>query len=511
MYRIRPSTRFFTSLSSDTISKPSTNLALKSFDQVPTPKESFLLGGSVQEFLNKPGGFSKLYQSVHEFHQELGPIFKWRPYHGVPYTLMVADPALSAKIFANEGETPQRNSFPAWIKYRQLRGVPLGLGNTTDPVDWKRWRSASNEKLLKPASVKEYIERLNPVAEDASLRVMDRYNKAQNSVSIQNDLFAYALEAVSAVVFGSRLGCLQPNSDDPTPDMAQTFIDSVEGFLITTQELVNLPPLPELVIDQLPAWKKHVQHSDKMFEIAQGLIHEKMKLLESGKDESLPDLVSFLLSRPELSRDDILTIAVDTIIAAVDTTSRSLGWLLYNIGTSSSSIQQRIRDEIRENCGDSPVTDKSLAKLHYLKACVKESLRLCPTVNPNMRVLPGDLELGGYLIPKNTPVLMSTWSTSRDPNIFENPNSYLPERWLTKDDRKLKNTQHTSFASLPFGFGPRMCAGRRLAETEMYLMAAELFRRAQVTFDPREGIPTPVLNIFMFPDREILFHIKKNQ
>ena len=60
---------------------------------------------------------------------------------------------------------------------------------------------------------------------------------------------------------------------------------------------------------------------------------------------------------------------------------------------------------------------------------------------------------------------------ARDENVFSDPNAFKPERWLRESG---ENTVSSTFASVPFGFGPRQCIGRRLAELELYLALARV-------------------------------------
>ncbi len=75
-------TRFLTTLAKEQRNPSPTHFQnAKPFDMVPTVKENALLGGSIQEFFKRPGGFSKLFNISKELHEELGPIFRWKAFH----------------------------------------------------------------------------------------------------------------------------------------------------------------------------------------------------------------------------------------------------------------------------------------------------------------------------------------------------------------------------------------------------------------------------------------------
>ena len=112
--------------------------------------------------------------------------------------------------------------------------------------------------------------------------------------------------------------------------------------------------------------------------------------------------------------------------------------------------------------------------MSYLKAWLRETLRLYPVLSAIPRRPKEDIILGGYHIPGGTAqVEFLVHQMGRDESIFEDAEAFKPERWLRNKDITLIESAE-AFASLPFGFGTRMCLGRRIAELELHLLMARI-------------------------------------
>ena len=105
------------------------------------------------------------------------------------------------------------------------------------------------------------------------------------------------------------------------------------------------------------------------------------------------------------------------------------------------------------------VEEKDIVNLPYIDSIVKETMRLHP-VAPMLvpRFSREDSRIAGYDIPKDTRVLVNVWTIGRDPSLWDNPNEFVPERFLGKDI----DVKGHDFELLPFGSGRRMCPGYSL-------------------------------------------------
>ncbi|OQR83348.1 sterol 26-hydroxylase, mitochondrial-like [Achlya hypogyna] len=453
------------------------------------------------------GGFQQLFKHVHELHGSLGPIFRIKFFPFSDEILSVADPAAVEQVYRTDGEMPQRQLLPFWLLYRDTKQWPLGTALANDAAEWKRYRTSMGADALSPRNIASWIPRIDDVAQDLAARIKQQAASANGVVPVTLDIKAYALEVASSLVFGERMGCVTADSTTPITSEAQDYITAVSGFWSTTQQLImSVPPkAPLFVYPFLQAYKEHVAHSDFIFEMGLHFMREKMEAKGAKKG---PDMLTMFLDNPELSEREAIAQALDVLFAGVDTTATTLLWTCYCLATAPNGkqIQEKMRNEVVAAMnGKTSIDDDVLSKLSYVRAVVKETMRLYPTINPNMRYLGEDVNLLGYDLPKGTAIMMSTYTTSRNPKAFENAESFYPERWLDRSAKSADVRKQAAFSTLPFGFGARSCVGRRLAETEMFVMLAHLSQTLEIQWPADAPHPGLTLETLLVPDRPLSF------
>ena len=232
-----------------------------------------------------------------------------------------------------------------------------------------------------------------------------------------------------------------------------------------------------------------------MYEYAELFIQRRIRDLEEqqhqsqSRDPSEPSesekvsFFEFLLSSGKLTKDDLLATVIDVLFAGVDTTSNTMQWVLYMMAKNPDK-QDILRQEVLSVLGDTTLaTPTTLAQMPYLKAWVRETLRLYPFI-----VIPRepteDLILSGYLIPGGSAQIhLLIYGMGRDGEVFENAEAFKPERWLRKKHFVLTEAVE-AFSSIPFGFGTRMCLGRRIAELELHLLLARIVQQFEISYPP---------------------------
>ncbi|XP_071911283.1 cytochrome P450 81Q32-like [Coffea arabica] len=205
----------------------------------------------------------------------------------------------------------------------------------------------------------------------------------------------------------------------------------------------------------------------KRDEFLQGLIDQTRKeVAEDGSCSTerrktiIQKLLSLQEAEPEYYTDEIVKGIIQLMLSAgTHTTSQTMEWALSSL-LNHPNVLQKARDELEKMQPGHLLNDSDLSKLPYLRCIINETLRLfpaAPTLVPHFSS--EDCTIGGYEVPKGTTLLVNVWAIHRDPNVWEEPNKYKPERFEGMDE----GGWNEGFKFLPFGKGRRICPGAAMA------------------------------------------------
>jgi len=174
-----------------------------------------------------------------------------------------------------------------------------------------------------------------------------------------------------------------------------------------------------------------------------------------------------------------------------DTTSMAMSWFLYCMATNQKQ-QDRVRDELFQVFGESDrwCTRNDLGQLKYLECCIKESLRLYPSVALFTRMTTEDVKIGKYTIPPGVNLDVSIYAIHRNPRIYPDPLVFNPDRFLPEH-----SADRHPFAFIPFSAGPRNCIGQRFAMTEEKVLLSTLLRKFRFDLSPTAPKPVPTIQL----------------
>ncbi|CAN6363717.1 unnamed protein product [Urochloa humidicola] len=194
------------------------------------------------------------------------------------------------------------------------------------------------------------------------------------------------------------------------------------------------------------------------------------------------DFIYVLLSLQQeygLTRDHMKAILIDMFEAGTDTSYMTLEFAMAEL-IRKPDLMKKLQEEVRKNVpvGQEMVTEDHLPNMTYLKAVIKETLRLHPPVPlmiPHFSLDAGNLD--GYTIPPNTRVVVNVWALGRHSGYWENVNEFQPERFVKGDGANSVDLKANEFHFLAFGSGRRMCPGVHSASATIETMLANLMYR----------------------------------
>ncbi|RZC92682.1 hypothetical protein C5167_028457 [Papaver somniferum] len=199
-------------------------------------------------------------------------------------------------------------------------------------------------------------------------------------------------------------------------------------------------------------------------------------------EESKKDYLQLLLevmeqkdAKTQITKTQLKALYLDTVVAGTETTSTTIEWVMTEL-MQHPKIMKRVQAELDQVVGTNNTVEEShLPKLHYLDAVVKETLRLHPVAPFLIPHSPSSsCEIGGYIIPKGSTVFCNVWAMQRDPEAWNDPLRFQPERVLNAESVKTFDYNGKNFGYLPFGSGRRIYAGIPLAEGMLMFVLASL-------------------------------------
>lgn len=383
-------------------------------------------------------------------------------------------------------QTNHRNYKKA-ITYQALRPV-LGNGLLLSEGDfWLRQR-----RLVAPMFHREQVRRFAEIMVEESHEVVDelaRAAEAGREVDIAAMMSRLTLAIVGRVLFNRDIG---RRSDAIGEAMTELFRDA-------NRRITSLWSIPL----EVPT-----PHNMKM----RGYISQLEDLVDEmidarrGREAEYEDLLSMLLLAEDEEtgermtakqvRDEVMTF----VLAGHETTSNALGWT-FMLLSEHPVVRRKLQAELDQQWDDERDPVEQVQELTYLEMVLDESMRLYPPAWTIEREPIEDDEIRGYHIPKGCVLVTSPYLVHQNPDVWDNPQGFDPERFAPD-----KRDEYHRYAHFPFGGGPRKCVGADFAIMEAKLILAEVLRRfdlnlagyaeveleANVTLHPLDGLPMKV-------------------
>ena len=433
-------------------------MANRRITRPPGPEPHFLIG-------NFPLGRPDPLAVFTGWAREFGDIFYYRA--GWIHVYFLNSPELIESVLV----TNQQN----FRKDRVIQNSRWFLGQgllTSEGGEWLRQR-----RLSQPAFHRERLALYARIINGCAEEMLDSWKDGENR-DVHQEMMQLTLRVVAKVLFSVDV----KNESKEVAAALNLLMKHSSGARMLLPPWVRYLPLPFLI-----RVRRAVRQLD---EVVYRIIRERRR---SENDNG--DLLSMLMSARDEDgsrmtdrqlRDEVMTF----LLAGHETTALSLSWAWFLLSENPEAENKLHHELARVLDGKNP-SFEDLPRLCYTEAVVKESVRLYPPAWSLARTAAEDFEIGGYLVPAGSNVVMSQWIMHRDPRFFPSPEQFDPGRWFEEHTQRLPR-----FAYFPFGGGPRYCVGASFAMMEATLLLAAIAQRFRLRMVPgHKVVPLPSITL----------------
>ncbi|XP_038883630.1 cytochrome P450 77A1 [Benincasa hispida] len=434
-----------------------------------------------------------------DLREKYGPIFTMQM--GQRTLIIVSSAELIHEALVQRG--PLFASRPADSPIRLVFSVGKCAVNSAEygPL-WRTLRRNFVTELINPARIKQ-CSWIRKWAIESHLERLMKENSEKGFVEVMSNCRLSVCSILICICFGAKI-----------PEQEIKVIESILKDVM----LITLPKLPDFLPILTPLFRRQLKQAKelrkKQLECLIPLIRKRRMFVERNGDESvreeLPEMVSpigaayldslFELETPgrgRLGEEELVTLCSEVINAGTDTSATALEWALLHL-VQDQDVQERLYNEIINVVGkDGLITEGDIEKMPYLGAVVKETFRRHPPSHFLLsHAATKETELGGYTIPADASVEFYTAHLSDDPDTWEEPGSFQPDRFLEGDGVGVDVTGTKGVKMVPFGAGRRICPAMTLGTLHVHMMLAKMVHAFK--WVPVPGAPPDPTETFAF-------------
>ncbi|ORX92456.1 cytochrome P450 [Basidiobolus meristosporus CBS 931.73] len=331
--------------------------------------------------------------------------------------------------------------------------------------EWKKHRRVANPAFHRSWATAAFGELVS--------KLIVQIGKTQGSVPVTELMQHMTLDALGRMIFDYDFNSIE-NQRGETVQLYNTIMTGINNpFYVLFPYLESLP---------LIGRRGYQDELERFNQFIMSIINSKVDAIrEKEVDHEKADLVTLMVlaSKEEdntLTPEEIRNDVIIFFIAGHDTTANALATAIYYLAIHPH-IQQRAREEANAVLGNGgkdvwPSFAQQQSQFPFITAIIKESMRLnpsAPQVVPRRCTKP--VQFGEYVLPVGTPVNVHIYSVHHNPNNWENPYGFMPERFM--DDE----AEHDLHSWIPFGGGLRRCIGMNFSLIEQRVVLSMLLRK----------------------------------
>lgn len=411
-------------------------------------------------------------QVVLDLHRQYGLIVRVGP-----RAVSIAHPDAIERIYGNKADLPKSEFYRVMQNYHNGKLVPTLL-TVTDKQTHTRLRKPVNN-IFAMSMVTQFEPLIDKVILELVQILREKFESKRQNCDIDQWLRYFAFDVISVLSFSQSFGFLEHGHD------MHNMMEHLSFVFKYCAIIGQMPILDRLLLkNPLLRW---TSLGKSPFSIRAGsLFKERITAEEKEKSTKGSDFVAHIL---EVKKGSPLTVPDEAVIgyimtillAGSDTVSVTLKSIIYYL-SQNPKVQAKLQQEIDDANLTFPVSWKDAQSLPYLDAVIKEALRIHPptsillerVVHSNGLTLPD-----GRLLHAGTIASMSGWALKNNQEIFgSDAETFNPERWLPGSDESHSGFQNRvnrmKRADLAFGYGPRACLGKPIAQLEIYKLVPTL-------------------------------------
>ncbi|WCJ26177.1 cytochrome P450 family 76 subfamily C polypeptide 2 [Euphorbia peplus] len=390
-----------------------------------------------------------------------GPLFSVKL--GTQLVIVGSSPTAAMEILKKHDKVMSGRYVPHVAPTKSPQLNKLSLGWTVECNErWKYLRTLCKTELFSSKAT-EFQEAKREMKVNKMVEFVKKLEG--NEVKVREIGFVTVFNMLSCILVSQNLMSYEEKNGD------------MRWLLERILEVASTPNLSDCYpilgrFDLQGLQKKIKELHERCFGIFEGIVEERRECKERDDNSMFSrDFLDTLINNG-FTNEQINVLLMELLSAGTDTSSNTIEWTMAELIKNPkclTKLEQEISTQV--SLSQNTLKESHIPHLKYLQACVKETLRLHP---PGPFLLPHravvTCQVMDYTIPKDTQVLVNFWAIGRDPEYWEDPLVFKPERFLNSN----LDFKGNDFEFIPFGSGRRICPGLPMAAKQVALIVAYL-------------------------------------
>ncbi|HUQ70716.1 MAG TPA: cytochrome P450 [Planctomycetaceae bacterium] len=340
-----------------------------------------------------------------------------------------------------------------------------------------------NRRLVMDAFLKKAIQGYLPTLKTLCDSMLADWQPGQER-DISRDMTEFLLRLTSLILFGTA-----------DSDLAYRIGRMIDQWVHLNHEI------------GMGALVAHPQFADRyevLLDLSRELEEQIAGLIQQRRQSSGHgcDALSMMLAANDdqgrMSDEELIGQTALIFAAAHLTTAHSLTWTLFLLA-QHPGVMSRLHQQFQSQLTGGYPTMEEIDRVPLMEYVIKESMRVLPASAYSQRIVAQPTRLGPFDLPAGAGVVFSQYITHHLPELFPDPDAFLPDRWAT--------ISPSPYAYLPYGAGSRMCLGGPLAMVILKTVPAAILQRFKLTMVPGSEVTGNVISTMLSPTQPVRMRI----